>query len=47
MSLTQPNFTAECLAARNAGLTFLMLGMDTNSERRVISSCAQQGYNPI
>lgn len=47
MSMTQPNFTAECLAARNAGVEFLMLGMDTNSERRVIASCAQQGYKPV
>jgi branched-chain amino acid transport system substrate-binding protein len=47
MSMTQPNFTAECIAARNAGVQFLMLGMDTNSERRVIASCAQQGFNPV
>ena len=47
MSMTQPSFTAECLAAKNAGVQFLMLGMDTNSERRVIASCTQQGYHPI
>src|SRR5581483_267626 len=47
MSMTQPNFTAECLAARNAGVQFLMLGMDTNSQRRVVASCEQQGYHPV
>ena len=45
--MTQPNFTAECLAARNAGVEFLMLGMDTNSQRRVVASCEQQGYRPV
>jgi branched-chain amino acid transport system substrate-binding protein len=46
VSLTQPNFTAECLAARNAGVEILFLGLDTNSERRVAANCSQQGYHP-
>jgi branched-chain amino acid transport system substrate-binding protein len=45
-SLVQPDFTAECLAARNAGVEMLALTMDTNSVPRIASSCARQGYHP-
>ena len=45
-SLTQPDFTAECLAARNAGAQLVYIGMDTNSAGRLTASCARQGYRP-
>jgi branched-chain amino acid transport system substrate-binding protein len=46
MSIAQPDFTAECLAARNAGAEALLLVMDSNSVTRVASSCARQAYHP-
>jgi branched-chain amino acid transport system substrate-binding protein len=46
ISLTQPDFTSECLAAKNAGVQALLLGMDANSVGRVARSCSQQGYRP-
>ena len=45
-SLTQPDFTAECLAARNAGADVFMVGLDPASIQRLARSCARQGYRP-
>jgi branched-chain amino acid transport system substrate-binding protein len=45
-SVTQPDFTAQCIQARNAGAELLSVGMDFNSVRRVVNSCKQQGYTP-
>lgn len=45
-SVTNPDFTAQCIAARNAGAELLSVGMDFNSVRRVVNSCKQQGYTP-
>jgi branched-chain amino acid transport system substrate-binding protein len=45
-SLAQPDFTAECLANRNAGAQVMVVIMDTNSLGRFASSCARQGFRP-
>jgi len=45
-SIAQPDFTAECLSARNAGAQVLLPALDTNSVVRMVSSCARQGYAP-
>ena len=45
-SLAQPDFTAQCLAARNAGAEIFHISLDTNSIQRVAASCARQGYRP-
>ena len=45
-SIAQPDYTAECLSARNAGVQVLMVIMDTNSVSRVASACARQGFHP-
>jgi branched-chain amino acid transport system substrate-binding protein len=45
-SLAQPDFTAECLAAKNAGAEVLAIIFDFNSQQRVAASCARQGYHP-
>ena len=45
-SLVQPDYTAECLAARNAGAQVFFILHDVNSIGRVASSCARQGYKP-
>ena len=46
-SISQPDFTAECLAARNAGVQVLFVDLDANSISRVGASCARQGYRPV
>jgi branched-chain amino acid transport system substrate-binding protein len=45
-SLAQPDYTAECLAARNAGAELLSLTFDPSSVNRISASCARQGYFP-
>lgn len=45
-SVAQPDFTAECLAARNASVEVLMVLMDTNSIARLAASCTRQGFRP-
>jgi branched-chain amino acid transport system substrate-binding protein len=47
VTVTQPDYTAECLAARNQRAEILVPILDTNSVRRVAASCARQGYHPI
>jgi branched-chain amino acid transport system substrate-binding protein len=47
VSLTQPDFTAQCLNARNAGVDLLGLGMDGAAQARVARSCAAVGYRPL
>ncbi|MCW2607860.1 MAG: hypothetical protein JWO60_2553, partial [Frankiales bacterium] len=46
VSIAQPDFTSECLGARNAGVELLAVVVDPNSARRVVSSCARQDYRP-
>jgi branched-chain amino acid transport system substrate-binding protein len=45
-SLAAPDFTANCLAARNAGVEILYLALDANSYQRLGRSCASVGYHP-
>jgi ABC-type branched-subunit amino acid transport system substrate-binding protein len=46
IALAQPDFTAECLAARNAGVEVLFVGADGSTLRRAAASCVRQGYRP-
>lgn len=46
-SLAQPDFTAQCLAARNAGAEVMLVTLDANSIGRLAASCARQGYRPL
>ena len=46
-SLVQPDYTSECLCARNAGAEIIGIGMDNNSVGRVAASCHRQGYRPL
>jgi ABC-type branched-subunit amino acid transport system substrate-binding protein len=46
-SLTQPDYTAQCLAAKNGGAEVVMLALDTASLRRFAGDCARQNYRPI
>jgi branched-chain amino acid transport system substrate-binding protein len=46
VSIAQPDYTGECIQAKNAGAQAMFLGLDGNSVHRVARSCAQQGYKP-
>lgn len=46
ISLTQPDFTGECLQARNAGVELLTIISDAHTAVRVVSSCQRQNYSP-
>jgi branched-chain amino acid transport system substrate-binding protein len=46
-SIVQPDYSAECLNARNAGAQAIWLGFDVASNIRVAQSCARQGYHPV
>ncbi|MGH3521127.1 MAG: ABC transporter substrate-binding protein [Haloechinothrix sp.] len=46
ISLTQPDFTSECIQARNAGVELLLVAADPNTVARVASSCRRQNFSP-
>lgn len=46
VSLAQPDFTAECLEARNRGAELIMPVVDGNSVNRLVQSCQRQGFEP-
>jgi branched-chain amino acid transport system substrate-binding protein len=46
-SIAAPDYSAECLNARNAGAQVILVGMDAASAIRIQQSCARQGYHPI
>jgi branched-chain amino acid transport system substrate-binding protein len=46
-SLAQPDFSAECLGAKNAGAQVLIMAMDSNSVGRVGASCARADFHPV
>ncbi|MGH9035738.1 MAG: ABC transporter substrate-binding protein, partial [Acidimicrobiia bacterium] len=46
-SLAQPDYTAECLAARNAGAEIVTTVMDDTAVSRIAASCARQSYRPV
>ena len=45
-SITQPDFTSQCLRAKQAGGELFIVSMDGPSVHRVAKSCAGVGYNP-
>jgi len=46
VSLTQPDFTAECQAMKSAGVKVLFLGLDGSASTRAARSCISLGYKP-
>lgn len=46
ISIAQPDFTSECIGARNAGVEILTVLGDPNTLARVGASCRRQNYNP-
>ncbi|MGQ0847477.1 MAG: ABC transporter substrate-binding protein [Sporichthyaceae bacterium] len=47
ISITQPDYTAQCLNAQKAGVDQLTLGMDGASMSRLARSCEAIGYRPL
>lgn len=47
ISITQPDFTAQCLDAKQAGATFIYFAGDGDSLMRMATDCAAQGYKPL
>lgn len=45
-SLAQPNFTAECLSARNSNVEALLMAMPADAIHRVMRDCAAQDFRP-
>ncbi|MFT3866529.1 MAG: ABC transporter substrate-binding protein [Solirubrobacterales bacterium] len=46
VSLSAPSFTAQCLAAKQAGVETLAIAMDAANIIRMAKDCAKQGYHP-
>jgi branched-chain amino acid transport system substrate-binding protein len=46
-SIAQPDYTAECLSARNAGTTVLLLVLEAASQSRFGAACARQAFRPL
>jgi ABC-type branched-subunit amino acid transport system substrate-binding protein len=46
-SLTQPDYTSQCLSAKQGGAEIIFLALDTASLRRFASDCARQNYHPV
>jgi branched-chain amino acid transport system substrate-binding protein len=47
IAATAPNYTAECVAAKQAGVTAIFIGDALAVIARVASDCTAQGYDPI
>jgi len=47
ISSTAPNYTAECLAAKEAGVNGIALAVGYQVAPRLAADCAQQGYHPL
>ena len=45
-SITQPDFTAQCINAKQAGANFIYFAGDGDSLIRMANDCAAQGYDP-
>ena len=45
--VTAPNYTGQCLAAKQAGATAVTVGDAAEIVTKVAMNCAQQGYDPI
>lgn len=46
-ALTAPSFTAQCLAAKQAGVQTLAVAFDPTNFLRLAKNCAAQGYHPL
>ena len=47
VTVTQPDYTAQCLGAQQNGAQAIWLGVDAGSQQRIANSCARQNYHPL
>jgi branched-chain amino acid transport system substrate-binding protein len=47
VTITQPDYTAQCLGAQSAGVQVLHTVLESNSIMRLAASCSRQNYHPI
>jgi branched-chain amino acid transport system substrate-binding protein len=47
ISLAQPDYTAECLAAQRAGAQVIAITADDSTVSRIAASCGRQNYRPV
>ena len=47
VSLASPSFTAQCLAAKQAGVQTMSVAMDPTNMVRLAKNCQSQGYSPV
>jgi branched-chain amino acid transport system substrate-binding protein len=47
ISATAPNYTAQCVAAQQAGVTSLFIADISAVAAKVAQDCSQQGYHPV
>jgi branched-chain amino acid transport system substrate-binding protein len=47
VTVTQPDYTAQCLGAEQNGAQAVWLGVDAGSHERVANSCKRQNYRPL
>lgn len=46
-SISQPDFTAQCLQMKNAGADVILGGFDSSSYHRIAADCVKISYRPI
>lgn len=46
-SLTQPDYTSQCLSSQQAGAQAIIIALDTAAIRRFAADCARQNYRPL
>ncbi|MGH8998862.1 MAG: ABC transporter substrate-binding protein, partial [Acidimicrobiia bacterium] len=46
-TLTQPDYTSQCLQAQNAGAEILLTAFDGATDQRIMASCIKLGFRPI
>ena len=47
VTITQPDYTAQCLSAQSAGAQVIFVALEANSIMRLGASCSRQNYHPI
>jgi len=46
-TLTQPDYTSQCLSARNAGAEVFLTAFDGATDQRIMASCIKLGFRPV
>jgi branched-chain amino acid transport system substrate-binding protein len=47
VSISAPSYASQCVAAKQAGVQTIIVGVDAGTGLRIFNDCANQGYKPI